>query len=135
MSLHEKILITNSLEKAMEAIKSAESNINNDFLLNAQNRIYYSIFYAVLALGYLEDFITGKHQELMGWFNREFINNRKTFDKNLSKIYKRLYDNRKRFDYDVMKFPDKEGTIQDLNDAILFVDTLKNYINNELDKI
>ena len=55
-----KIFIENYLDKSKEALIDAEVTINNDRLNNAQNRIYYAIFYAVMALGYLENFIKVK---------------------------------------------------------------------------
>ena len=55
-----KIFIENYLDKSKEALIDAEVTINNDRLNNAHNRIYYAIFYAVMALGYLENFIKVK---------------------------------------------------------------------------
>lgn len=42
-------------------------------LSTALNRLYYAIFYAVAALAQKFNFITSKHSQLLGWFNREFI--------------------------------------------------------------
>lgn len=47
--------------------------IENNQLQTAVNRIYYGIFYSVLALALSEKFETSKHHQLIGWFNREFI--------------------------------------------------------------
>jgi hypothetical protein len=63
-------MIKYSLEKAEQAIASAKINIKSEFLSDAPNRIYYAAFYSVLALGYLDDFVTSKHSQLMGWFNK-----------------------------------------------------------------
>lgn len=128
MKPHKEILIKNSIEKADIALNDAESSIQSNKLLVAQNRAYYSVFYTVLALAYLDDFITGKHHQLMGWFNKKYIHEKSVFDKKFSKIYQRLLVNRQKFDYDVSKFPEKEQTIKDLEDAIFFVNEVKKYI-------
>ena len=43
----------------------------------AINRIYYGMFYALLALGLQNGYETSKHQQLLGWFNKEFVNTNK----------------------------------------------------------
>ena len=128
MKQHKKILEKYSIEKAENSLKSCELNIQNNLFTEAQNRAYYSIFYIVLALAYMQNFVTGKHHQLMGWFNKKYIHENKIFDKKFSKIYQRLLLNRQKFDYDVSKFPEKEQTIQDFEYAQFFVNEVKKYI-------
>lgn len=128
MKQHKEILVKNSIEKSEQALKNAESNISNDSLLNAQNRAYYSVFYIVLALAYMDEFTTGKHHQLMGWFNKKYIHENKIFDKELNRIYQRLFANRQKFDYDVLEFPEKEQTTKDFEDAKFFVGEVKKFI-------
>ncbi|MFH0702891.1 MAG: HEPN domain-containing protein [bacterium] len=133
MQSDRKILIRHSLDKAEQALLSAKMNIDNDWLSDAQNRLYYAIFYCVLALGYLEGFITGKHGQLRGWFNKKFIYEDKIFDKSLLVIYNRLYKNRMLFDYTVYEIPEKSSAIEDLADAKIFVNELKKYILEKIE--
>ena len=70
MTLHKEDLINIAVEKSNQAIKSAKDNIENNNLETAQNRIYYALFYIVTALAYKNDFITSKHSQLKGWFNK-----------------------------------------------------------------
>lgn len=128
MEQHKEILIKNSIEKANIALSNAESNIESDKLLDAQNRAYYSVFYIVLALAYMDDFATGKHHQLMGWFNKKYIHENKIFNKEFSKIFQRLLINRQKFDYDVSEFPTKEQSLEDLESAKFFVEEVKKYI-------
>ncbi len=64
MKQHKEFFIKYSLEKAENAIKEAKFNLDNDFLNIAVTRTYYSMFYAVTALGYFMNFKTGKHYQL-----------------------------------------------------------------------
>ncbi|MDD3436578.1 MAG: HEPN domain-containing protein [Candidatus Gastranaerophilales bacterium] len=127
MMQHKKILIKNSIEKADEALVDAQNNINLSLRL-VQNRIYYAVFYIVLALSYLDGFATGKHHQLMGWFNREYIYKNKIFDVKLKSIYRTLLSNREKFDYNVSKNPEKDKVEKDFEDAKFFVETVKNHI-------
>jgi uncharacterized protein (UPF0332 family) len=72
MSIEEKDkieLIKYRLDEAKDTIEDVQLLINNDRLRASVNRIYYGMFYTLLALGLKYDFETSKHQELIGWFN------------------------------------------------------------------
>jgi len=70
---HDDIFLTKySVEKSDQALETGIKLLEID-LQTAQNRIYYAVFYLVLALGYLDGFTTGKHHQLMGWFNKKYI--------------------------------------------------------------
>ena len=132
MVLEKKIFIDNYLDKSKEALIDAEVTINNDRLNNAQNRIYYAIFYAVMALGYLENFITSKHYPLMGWFNKKFIHEEKIFEKNMFKIYNNAFENRQKSDYSITSEPEKEDVINSFNDSKKFIEKVKSYIKEKI---
>lgn len=131
MQPEEKELVLKSLEKSEQALLSATSIVEEDPVC-AQNRVYYAAFYAVLALAYLNNIKSSKHSELMGWFNKKYIYQEKLFDKEFSKVYTRLFSNRKKYDYDVMAFPDKQSTLKDIEAARLFVEKIKAYILSTL---
>ena len=69
----EKALIKYRLEQAKETIKEVNKLIENDLLKIAVNRIYYGIYYSLIALALKHNFHTSKHLQLIGWFNREFV--------------------------------------------------------------
>lgn len=129
MKQHKNILVQNSLEKAEEALKAAEFNINNNFFSTAQNRIYYAVFYAVTAIGYNEDFITSKHSQLLGWFNKNFVKDNKIFPVEMFRFYQRSFENRRKSDYEFIWKPNKNDLIADLEDAKKFIENIKNYLN------
>lgn len=66
-------LIRYRLEEANETIADVQLLIDNDRLRAAINRIYYGMFYSLLALGIAYEFETSKHQQLIGWFNMNFV--------------------------------------------------------------
>lgn len=132
MTQHKKTLIKHSIRKSDEAIFEAEKNIEISLSL-VQNRNYYAIFYIVLALAYFDDFKTGKHHQLMGWFNKEYIYKHKIFDTKLKDIYRILLANREKTDYSVIEIPTKEQVEKGLEDAKFFVETVKEYILKRLE--
>jgi uncharacterized protein (UPF0332 family) len=128
----EKISVLRFLEKAKSALDDAEFNTENNRYNTALIRIYYSIFYSVMSLGYLDNFITSKHKQLMGWFNKKYIYEEKIFDENLSKIYKEAYENRMESDYETSLLISKEEISANIDKAKVFVNTLLEYIYKKL---
>lgn len=92
-------LIEHRVSKAMAAIDEVDFLINNNKLLLAVNRIYYGMFYILSALSLKYDFSTSKHQQLIGWFNKEFVATGKVEPK-YGKILHNAFSNRSTGDYD-----------------------------------
>ena len=67
-------LINYRLEQARLIIEDAKLLIDNKKYRSAVNRIYYGMFYSLLALGIKHKFKTSKHSQLIGWFNKNFVN-------------------------------------------------------------
>lgn len=128
MQDHEKKIVKNWLLKAYESLKAAKINIDNELYSTAQNRIYYSIFYSIMALGYSKKFITSKHSQLLGWFNKEFIKEG-IFDKELGQIYQRAYDKRTKSDYTFTYEIDTKEIKNDLANAKKFVKIIDKKLN------
>jgi uncharacterized protein (UPF0332 family) len=135
MKQHKDILAKNCLDKSEQAIKNAELNVENDFLTGAHNRAYYAIFYLVLALGYLDEFVTSKHYQLMGWFNKKYIYELKEFDPICTKIYGTLIRHRQTYDYDMSQTPTKENVIKDIQDAKLFIEKVQPYVLKRFEEL
>ena len=94
-----EILIEYRLKQAVESIDLAKFLLSSDKLVLAINRIYYGMFYALTALALKHSFKTSKHSQLIGWFNKEFIFNRKV-DPKYGRILKEGYQNRTKGDYE-----------------------------------
>jgi uncharacterized protein (UPF0332 family) len=93
----------------------------------AINRIYYGMFYALLALGLKNGYETSKHQQLLGWFNKEFVNTKKV-SKELGKIVKKAFDRRMNADYELLPMPQADEMQSLLAEMQLFITSLKDYI-------
>ena len=70
-------LIKHKIEKAKSASHDVKILISTGMLHVAINRIYYGMFYALSALALKYKFETKKHQQLIGWFNKTFIKEKK----------------------------------------------------------
>jgi uncharacterized protein (UPF0332 family) len=125
---HKEVLIELWLEKSDKAIEVAENNLSFDFLAAALNRIYYSIFYVVMALAQKSDFKTAKHSTLKGWFNKKFVYQEKIFEPELFDTYKNAFTFRQNSDYDAEYVYDIEDAKTLLNDAKVFIETVKKII-------
>jgi uncharacterized protein (UPF0332 family) len=68
-------------------------------LVLAVNRIYYGMFYAVSALALKHGFTTSKHKQLIGWFNKNFVKDKKV-DRKFGEIIRDAFDRRTAGDYD-----------------------------------
>jgi uncharacterized protein (UPF0332 family) len=119
------------MEKSERAIQSAERAIQADDMDTACNRIYYALFYAVMALGYFHHFATSKHTQLMGWFNKKFIHEEHIFPPEMYQIYKVAYDQRQESDYNIAALDNvrKEDIILSLEQVKQFVNQTRTYLN------
>ena len=66
-------LINYRIEQAENTIREIPLLIDNGLNKTAVNRIYYGMFYMLLALALKYEFKTSKHRQLIGWFNKTFI--------------------------------------------------------------
>lgn len=94
------MLINYRIDQAKESVKEVEILIKNDLLKVAVNRIYYGMFYIILALAIKYDFKTSKHRQLIGWFNKSFIKT-KRIDKKYGEIINDAFESRSEVDYGI----------------------------------
>jgi uncharacterized protein (UPF0332 family) len=102
MSLEEQErqdLIVYRLEQAEETIVDVALLLAKDRFRSAVNRIYYGIFYALVALGVANHFETSKHAKLIGWFNQHFIHGG-LMDAKYGKLVNKAFNRRTKGDYD-----------------------------------
>ena len=115
-----KLLIAYRIEQARETITEAELLFKNNKLRAAVNRVYYGMFYCLLALGLKNKFETSKHQQLIGWFNKNFIHTGK-IDLKYGEMIKDAFRNRNKGDYEtevIFKQEQVVALIADMKDFI-----------------
>ncbi len=94
-----KSLIEHRMAKAGETVRQVEFLIQNNMMGIAVNRIYYGMFYALSALGLKYQFVTSKHGQLIGWFNKNFVKN-KLVNLKFGRFIRDAFDSRSAGDYD-----------------------------------
>ena len=122
--MQDKIVVENWLLKSEEALQEAEVNIKTNCLQSAQNRLYYAIFYSVSALAKSKGFITSKHSQLLGWFNKEYVK-AGLFSKENAKIYVETFEFRQKSDYTFSFKPNIEKLNQSLIEVKEFITEIK----------
>lgn len=121
-------LINYRIEQAKRTIKDVELLIENERWQSAVNRIYYSMFYMLMALSVKYKFETSKHQQLIGWFNKTFVKEQ-IINSKYSKIIKKAYEYRTRGDYnDFIEF-EKSDVLQMFEDMNEFIYEIEKFIN------
>ncbi|MBM2816330.1 MAG: hypothetical protein HW421_3092 [Ignavibacteria bacterium] len=129
-NLDKETLIKYRVSRAKETIKEAQVAIDNRLLFNAENRIYYAIFYIVSALSIKFDFSTSKHKQLMGWFNKNIVHSGKV-PVRLNEIYKNALKYRQKGDYeDYVQF-EINDVEKHYKDMLYFVSEIEKLIEKE----
>lgn len=123
-------LIKHRLDQADETIEDVRILIENNRLRASINRIYYGMFYSLLALGIKNDFETSKHAQLVGWFNKNFINEG-LIDPKYGKNINKAFNRRTKGDYDIYIDFDKDTVIEMYNEMQDFIAMIREYIEND----
>lgn len=133
MNLEQKnreLLIKHRLEQADETIDDVQLLVDNERFRAAINRIYYGMFYTLLALGLKKGFATSKHSQLIGWFNKEYIKTN-LLDRSLGRIITNAYNRRTKGDYDSFIEFDKETVKEKFDEMKVFIESIKKYLKEE----
>jgi len=128
MGYDKDALIKYRKERSAESIQEAKLAIENDMLFNAENRIYYSIYYIVSALAIKNNFSTSKHSQLLGWFNMNFVK-KKVVSTELGKIYYSAFEKRQKGDYEDLKYFTREEVNNDFLKMLEFVEFIEKLIS------
>lgn len=104
-------LVAYRIEKARNAEEDARFLFENSKLHLAVNRIYYAVFYILSAFALKKCFQTRKHQQLIGWFNKNYIKEG-IIDKKYGQFVHKAYDERSQADYaDFVEFDEEEVSV------------------------
>lgn len=90
------------------------------------------MFYALLALGLAYEFETSKHQQLLGWFNRNFIH-KGLIKPQFGKMVNKASNRRTKGDYDSYVEFEKEIVEEMFEDMRNFINEIKHFIDSQSD--
>ena len=123
-------LIQYRIDQAKETAEEAQLLITHDKLRAGINRIYYGMFYMLLALGLKYRFETSKHGQLLGWFNKTFIKTG-TIDRKYGKMLREAFEVRRQSDYDVYVQLTKEDVVHKYHEMQEFIAPIENFLRTE----
>lgn len=121
-------LIKYRLDEAKDTIEDVQLLITNDRLRSAINRIYYGMFYSLLALGLKFNYETSKHHQLIGWFNKNFVQEG-LIDTRYGKIINKAFNRRTKSDYDSFIKFEKEIVTEMYEEMKDFIKGIEEFIN------
>lgn len=91
------------------------------------NRLYYSMFYAVMALIVYDQFDSSKHKGVISFFNRQYIKEG-LFPKALGKTLHKAFELRLSSDYEEYSEISREQAEPFINETRTFVDAIRGYL-------
>ncbi len=115
------------LEKSKNDLKVAVANYESNFYSQSLNRSYYSIFHAVRALLAFDKFDSKKHTGIISFFQLNYVKTNR-FDLTFSKILINAEKVRVESDYNDFYVASKEETLNQIENAKLFIEGIEKYI-------
>ena len=93
------LLALNRLQQAKESVEEARYLLDGGkSLRSVANRIYYGMFYAVLALLIYEPYSSSKHSGVLSYFNKRFVKGG-LFSESMGRSLNKAFELRQRGDY------------------------------------
>ncbi|MEI7752682.1 MAG: HEPN domain-containing protein [Candidatus Omnitrophota bacterium] len=125
-------LIRYRKEKARETLDDARMLLRDGTPSSALNRIYYAMFYEVLALLHTKDLSSSKHTGVRALFNEHFV---KTgiVPVELGRLFSRMYDFRQKSDYGDFVKIQPEKVSEWFEQAVAFINEIDQIIEGSLD--
>jgi uncharacterized protein (UPF0332 family) len=120
--------ISVALDKAQDAIDSAEHSLTGGFETAAINRAYYACYYCIIALLNTKEVVPRSHQGTHAKFNELFVKSG-IFSPTISKIVTLLFDYRQKADYDIYIDVSEDEARDLISKATEFLQLTKNYFD------
>lgn len=124
-----KTLIALWLEKAEEAMVSAQLELNAGHTNFAVNRLYYACFYAVTALLLRDGKQFARHSAVKSEFGQTYIKLAR-IDVKWNKFYQKLFEDRQESDYIPTAAFEASDISTRIQEAREFIDLIRGLINN-----
>ena len=102
--------------------------IENNRFHAAVNRIYYGMFYSLLALSLKYRFETSKHSQLLGWFNKNIVRE-KIVDEKFGVIVNKAFNRRIKADYDTYVKFERKALDEMFSEMKDFINEIKRILN------
>lgn len=124
-------LITYRREKAAETLEDARIMFERKRWFSTVNRIYYALFYEIIALLQTKDLSTPKHTGVRALFNQHFV---KTGIVNIDigKFFNKMFDFRKKGDYQDFSYFEEEDVSDWMEKTEKYIIELEKYIDREM---
>ncbi len=94
-------LIEVEFRRAWDAYANANHDFEGGYLRGANNRLYYTLFYASGALMLAHGVSTSKHTGMRAFVNKEYVKPGKLLPE-LGNLYNDLFEQRSKGDYDLL---------------------------------
>lgn len=124
-------LVKYRLTRARETYNEVSILVKNELWNTAVNRLYYSCFYAVIALLADQEIEAQSHSGVRQMFGLHFIKTGK-IDPETGRFLARLFDLRQTGDYDDFIDFDKEKVMELLEPANNLISTIEHVLGKEL---
>ena len=119
------------LTQSRESLDEAEYLLaGGKSLRGVANRLYYAMFYAVLALLVDEPFSSSKHSGVLSYFNRRFIKSG-VFPNDMGLAINRAFGMRQRGDYKEHVELDSEEVNQLIGKTRMFIQNVESHIRDQ----
>lgn len=116
------------IERALEELDTARLLFVNDRWKAANNRAYYSIYYAVTAVLCLEPVAFRRHKDTLAYFNKNYVHTEK-FARGLGRRIAKAEKIRHASDYDEFYITSREETEEQIQTAEELIEAVKEYVN------
>lgn len=117
------------LERAKEEYETAELLYKENKLLAANNRAYYSIFYAIRAVLAIEKIDFKRHKDVLAYFNQNYVKT-EIFPRQMGRRIIMASKLREDSDYDEKYEPSFEATVLQIDTAKELIELVEKYLND-----
>ncbi|OYD13903.1 hypothetical protein CH333_09605 [candidate division WOR-3 bacterium JGI_Cruoil_03_44_89] len=123
-------LIEYRLNRARKTLEDAKLLFKHGRYNSCMNRLYYSVFYSVLALLRTENLMSSKHSGVRAMFHKEFVR-KGIVPPELGKFYDEMFEFRQRGDYEDFVEFEKEKVSYCLEKVEEFVEFISKIVKNK----
>lgn len=125
-----KELARYKLERAIEEADTSKLLYDNNKLRAANNRAYYSIYYAITAILCLEPIAFKRHKDTLAYFNKNYVHTGK-FPKEMGRAISKAAKIRHASDYDEFYVASREEAERQISNAGQLIGLVDEYLKDE----